>query len=174
MKQNPDRAGRFKPRDLTRLATALLAAVLVGALQAQPRPAPDFALKTVSGVNLRLSEHRGQVVVLAFWSASSCSECRELLEIMQSLHGQIAGTDTVIMGISVDRSDKRAARASAGVAKSYPILLDVKQDVVKAYEIAKIPSVLIVDRDGMIVRTFEGSAVVNTEFGPVVRAVAER
>ena len=43
------------------------------AVQAQPRyaligqSAPDFALHAAVGGNARLSEHRGEVVVLSFW-----------------------------------------------------------------------------------------------------------
>jgi len=151
----------------------LLATLLATPLSAQPQAAPDFALKTVSGVNLRLSEYRGQVVVVAFW-ASWCPECRELLEILQRLDAEITASDVLIMGVSIDQSDKRAANAAAGIALSYPILLDVKQDVVKAYEMDKIPAVVIVDRDGMIAATFTGSQVVNTDYGVAVRAVLEK
>ena len=157
---------------LIRNLVILLAALLVAPLHAQPQAAPDFALKTVSGVNLRLSEHRGQVVVLAFW-ASSCPDCRELLEIMQRLDAEITDSDMRIMGVSLDRSEKRAANASAGVALSYPILLDVKQDVANAYKMEKIPAVVIVDRDGMITTTFTGSAALTTDYGVAVRAVLD-
>ena len=40
--------------------------------------APDFALRAASGANVRLSEHRGEVVVLSFWS-SRCYPCRAQL-----------------------------------------------------------------------------------------------
>jgi len=43
--------------------------------------APDFALHAASGANVRLSEHRGEVVVLSFWS-SRCAACRTQLEAL--------------------------------------------------------------------------------------------
>ena len=42
------------------------------------RPAPDFTLHAASGVNVRLGEHRGEVVVLSFWSGG-CGACRSQL-----------------------------------------------------------------------------------------------
>jgi peroxiredoxin len=140
--------------------------------QSQQQPAPDFALKSLSGENLRLSEHRGQVVLVAFW-ASWCNECRELLEILQRLHTDMAGAEVLIMGVSIDQRDARAERAVAGLAPSYPILLDVKHDAVKRYEIEKIPVVVIVDRDGMITTRLTGSAVLKTDLSAAVRAVLD-
>ncbi len=40
--------------------------------------APDFALHAIAGGNVRLSEHRGDVVILSFWG-SRCTPCREQL-----------------------------------------------------------------------------------------------
>ena len=40
--------------------------------------APDFVLRDVRGHNLRLSEYRGETVVISFW-ASWCGHCREAL-----------------------------------------------------------------------------------------------
>ena len=37
--------------------------------------APDFALHAIAGGNVRLSEHRGDVVILSFWG-SRCTPCR--------------------------------------------------------------------------------------------------
>ena len=49
------------------------------------KTAPDFALHAASGGNVRLSEHRGEVVVLSFWS-SRCTACRtQLAALSRSL-----------------------------------------------------------------------------------------
>ncbi len=45
------------------------------------RRAPDFELPTIDGGKFRLSEHRGQVVILNFWTKT----CRPCLEEMPTL-----------------------------------------------------------------------------------------
>src|SRR5690606_24048538 len=64
------------------LFAALAAASGLGALASTRdligQEAPDFALRAVEGGNMRLSEHRGEVVVLSFWG-SRCAPCRTQL-----------------------------------------------------------------------------------------------
>ena len=82
--QRMDRFARARRRALFE-TLALLAAAVAGLLifpivsDARPAPgsaAPDFVLKATDGRNLRLSEYRGDVVVLAFW-ASWCGNCQQ-------------------------------------------------------------------------------------------------
>ena len=60
-------------------ATSLAAS---GGLTGQP--APDFALKSSSGENLRLSEYRGDVVMINFW-ATWCGPCRQEMPLLDEL-----------------------------------------------------------------------------------------
>ena len=41
------------------------------------QPAPDLVARGLTGQNVRISEHRGEVVVVSFWSGS-CNTCREI------------------------------------------------------------------------------------------------
>ena len=151
----------------------ILAALCMGSLRAQPEPAPDFALKSVSGENLRLSEYRGQVVLVVFW-ASWCPECPQLLDDLQDLYAETGGKGLEILAISVDYLDARSARAAAGATISYPILLDVKRDVVKSYQIEKMPGVVVVDRDGRITAKNLGPAALKADYRAVIAALLDR
>ena len=51
--------------------------------------APDFVLKSIAGENIRLSEHRGEVVMLSFWA----KWCDENPERPVTGHQEPAGTE---------------------------------------------------------------------------------
>src|SRR5450755_4654263 len=57
------------------LATAAVMTSAAAGYALLGHEAPDFALHAVGGNNVRLSEHRGDVVVLSFWG-SRCGQCR--------------------------------------------------------------------------------------------------
>jgi cytochrome c biogenesis protein CcmG/thiol:disulfide interchange protein DsbE len=70
------------------LALLLLGAAVTPALARDPQvgePAPDFQLTLVDGTHVRLSELRGQVVVLNFW-ATWCVPCRAELPLLDGYY----------------------------------------------------------------------------------------
>ena len=48
------------------------------------KPAPDLVARGLTGENVRISEHRGEVVVVSFWSGS-CNTCRNQLEALDRI-----------------------------------------------------------------------------------------
>jgi len=136
---------------------ALAAAALAGALcfpllghaaPAAGADAPDFALKDLAGRNQRLSEFRGDVVVLTFW-ASYCGPCREAL---QSAGAAVAATGgaSAALGVSLDRDAARAASVAASLGLEFPSLLDADQAVGRLYDVQHLPMTLIIDSEGVV------------------------
>jgi len=139
---------------------ALGAAFLVGivwyplAVAAKASPsdgarAPDFALKSTDGHNLRLSEYRGDVVVLAFW-ASWCGPCRATLAGLNTLRSESASGEIEVLGISLDDDAARAGSIANSLGLKYPTLVDSGQVVGRLYDVRKLPYTLLLDRDGIV------------------------
>ena len=51
------------------------------------QPAPDFALRSMQGPSMRLSEHLGEVVIINFW-ATWCGPCRQEMPLLDELYGK--------------------------------------------------------------------------------------
>jgi peroxiredoxin len=113
--------------------------------------APDFALKAVDGHNVRLSEYRGDPVVLHFW-AGWCGPCRESVAALDALG---LSTGTPLLGVNLDGVDRAAAVADSLHLKS-PTLVDAQQAVARTYDVAKLPLTLLLDAEGHVRASWSG------------------
>jgi peroxiredoxin len=137
------------------LVAALAACALPCLAAGVPSPAPDFALKSTDGHNLRLSEYRGDPVIVTFWG-SWCGQCREALV---TLDGIAEGTSTPVLGVSLDRDVERATSLATSLRLRFPTLVDTRQAVARAYDVSHLPLTLLIDRDGAVRATWEGVSV---------------
>ena len=141
------------PRTTTRLGLrALLGAALAlcAGLSGGTAPmsaAPDFTLRTLDGRNLRLQELRGQVVMVNFW-ASWCAPCRVEMPHLNKLADKYRSSGFTLLGVNVDEDPRNATSAAAKAGVTFPVLLDADKRVVKMYDVATMPTTVLIDRDG--------------------------
>ena len=137
------------------ISTRLLIALFASALWASSAvaseniqgPAPDFALKSNTGKNLRLSEYRGQVVMINFW-ASWCGPCRQEMPLLEDMYKRYQSLGFTILGVNVEEDSSKAKRLLKEIPVSFPILFDNRNQVSKMYNVVAMPSTVLVDRDG--------------------------
>jgi peroxiredoxin len=136
---------------LFRLITAAAFFVACGQAIAanQPTMAPDFTLKSRDGVNIKLSELRGQVVMVNFW-ASWCGPCRQEMPLLQQLFDRYQSLGFSLLGVNVDEDRAAADKMLSDVPVSFPILYDDRSKVSKQYQVKAMPTTIMVDRDGRI------------------------
>ena len=131
---------------------ALCLMLIAGITQAAPTPnapAPDFTLRTTEGRNLRLQEQRGQVVLLNFW-ATWCGPCRQEMPHLNRLYEKYKGSGFVLMSVNVDEDTRNASDVAAKLGVKFPVLWDTDKKVSRLYDLATMPSTVLIDRDGKI------------------------
>jgi peroxiredoxin len=132
---------------------ALVAAVPAAAADAGHRllgqPAPDFALKATSGTNFRLSEYRGQVVLLTFWG-SRCGQCPAQLAAISRLVDTYRSAGLAALAVNVDDDQLAAAEFALRHPVSFPVLLDPDKAVARAYRVDNLPMLMFIDRSGTV------------------------
>ena len=135
----------------TSLLATLLAAVLAlaPARAALDSPAPDFTLKSASGENIKLSELRGQVVLINFW-ASWCGPCRQEMPLLDQMYQKYGPLGFTLLGVNVEQDTKDAERMLKDAPVTFPILFDAENQVSKLYDVTAMPSTVLVDRDGKV------------------------
>ncbi len=119
--------------------------------------APDIDLERLDGERVRLSELRGQVVVLNFW-ASWCPPCRAEMPALQALHEQRGSQGVVVLAVNstVQDSEQAARDFAAEYGLTFPIGLDRDGQATRLYQVRALPSTFFIDRDGVIRRVVVG------------------
>jgi peroxiredoxin len=118
------------------------------------KTAENFPLGSVDGEPISLSNYRGKVVLMAFWT-SWCGECMEELTFLQGLHPELS-EDVVVLAINLEAQNllpQRVAKMKKEMAKlgiRFPVLLDTELDLWRDYCINALPTSIIVDRRGKI------------------------
>ena len=127
-------------------AMLVLLATTVTAGTAQA-PAPDFTLKSNNGENVRLSELRGEVVLINFW-ASWCGPCRQEMPILSELHDKYKAMGFTVLAVNVEENSSEARKLLKEMPVSFPVLFDNDSTVSKQYDVVAMPSTVLVDRNG--------------------------
>jgi cytochrome c biogenesis protein CcmG, thiol:disulfide interchange protein DsbE len=121
----------------------------------QPRPAPDFTLKSLNGADVRLSDLRGQVVVLNFW-ASWCPPCRDEARALESAWRAQQGREVVFLGLDLWDADNDARTFVTQFGVSYPTIFDLNGTTAIEYGVTGIPETFGVDANGVLKRRWVG------------------
>ena len=113
------------------------------------QPAPDFALKSLGGENLRLSEFRGEVVMINFW-ATWCGPCRQEMPLLDELYRRYKKVGFRLLGVNIDDDLRSAVKMVDVLGVSFPVLLDERKQVSRLYDVNAMPATLLIDRSGIV------------------------
>jgi peroxiredoxin len=112
-------------------------------------PAANFTLKSASGENIRLSEYRGQVVLINFW-ASWCGPCRQEMPELDAIHKKYEPLGFTVFGVNVEQNRTMAEKILRDIPVTFPILFDDDNAVSELYDVDAMPVTVLVDRKGEI------------------------
>lgn len=117
--------------------------------------APDFVLKSSDGNNLRLSEYRGDVVMINFW-ATWCGPCRQEMPLLDELYTRYQRVGFSLLGVNIDDDSRRAMQMIEDLGVNFPVLFDDSKKVSKLYQVDAMPVTVIVDREGTVRHVHHG------------------
>ncbi len=127
----------------------IIAASSLAASDLAGQAAPDFALKSSTGENLRLSEYRGDVVMINFW-ATWCGPCRQEMPLLNDLFNRYQRVGFSLLGVNIDDDSRRAMQMVEDLGVDFPVLFDETKAVSKLYQVEAMPVTVIVDREGIV------------------------
>ena len=125
------------------------------------KKAIDFRLETLEGETYSLSAMAGKVVLLDI-SASWCGYCIGIMPEVKLAYKHFSkNDDVVVLGINDGETPQKVRKFLDEHQQPWPVLLDRKQQLRKAYQIKGIPSFIVIDKAGNWQYSFSGSHLVN-------------
>ena len=113
--------------------------------------APDFELKTTTGETVKLSDLRGQAVLVNLW-ATWCPPCRAEMESIEKVYQEYKDRGFAVLAVNMTyQDDPLAIMPFVNKQKlTFPILLDETGDMANAYQLRSLPSSYFIRPDGVI------------------------
>ena len=138
-------------------AFAVGCALLLASLAAFPadryglvgQPAPDLVARTLGGENVRISEHRGEVVVVSFWSGS-CNTCRAQLNALDRIARTYASAGLTVIGVNLDDDTARAEKFARAQDVQFQLLISAPENTGRDFQVDRLPMMVFVDREGVL------------------------
>lgn len=118
-------------------------------------PAPAWAnVAALAGAPSGIDKLKGRVVIVDFW-ASWCGPCRMLAPRLSALKDKLGAQGLSVVGITMDEAESAATFAERHQMR-YPIVIDKDGDTSRAYGITGLPTMLVVDKKGVVREVFVG------------------
>jgi thiol-disulfide isomerase/thioredoxin len=143
-------------------AAAVVLAAAVGTYGDEPadfkgKNAPDISLKTLDGKDFKLSDQKGNVVLVDFW-ATWCPPCRESLPHVQKVSADdaLAKKGLKVYAVNDKEEADTVKKFLTDNKYTFTVPMDADQAALKAYSVSGIPTTVIVGRDGKVADVFVG------------------
>jgi cytochrome c biogenesis protein CcmG/thiol:disulfide interchange protein DsbE len=113
--------------------------------------APDFELKTTTGETIKLSDLRGQAVLVNLW-ATWCPPCRAEMPAIEKIYNEYKDKGLVVLAVNMTYQDtpSNIAPFVSERGLTFPILLDDAGKVGADYQLRSLPSSFFINREGII------------------------
>lgn len=117
--------------------------------------AHDFSLNDFDGKKVTLSQFRGRVVILNFWSIF-CGPCLKEMPHLNKIYLEFKDEGLVVLAVAEDPAEKPVRSFIEEKKLAFPILMDKDRKVYFKYSLFGIPVTFLIDRKGRIAEKIIG------------------
>lgn len=110
----------------------------------------EVRLMDLNGRPVRISDYRGKIVFLNFWT-TWCFDCRIEMPHMEKLHQRFKDKDFAMVTINLQESAAQVKQFFKKFKLTFTALLDSDGEVGAHFRITAIPSTFILNKEGIII-----------------------
>lgn len=153
------------------LVLALLATLFSFPPSRAADPAPDFPFTGVTGGDHTLAEFRGSFVLLEFW-ASWCVPCRKGFPFLDQLQTKHQAEGLKVVAVTLETDTTAVVSFVSGFDVKFLVGRDPSGRAGEIYEVAAMPTAVLLDREGRPLARWEGGTdAVHEQMEATVAAV---
>lgn len=115
------------------------------------KAAPQFAMPTIGGEKVSLSDNSGKPVLIVFWATMS-ETAKQGMPEYQKLHDELKGSDITMIGIDLDADKQVVTKYINDNGITFPILFGFNEafTVANQYGLRHLPTMFVVGKDGKV------------------------
>jgi peroxiredoxin len=121
------------------------------------KPAPDVKMKDLDGNKFKLSDHRGNVVILNFW-AVWCPPCKVEVPELVKLYNSYKDRGLRIIGVAIDSGkDQKIKEKAQELGINYPVVNGEDSAIRNSFgPIRAVPTTYVINKEGKVYRNYVG------------------
>jgi thiol-disulfide isomerase/thioredoxin len=140
--------------NVIKIKLLIIVAIISAGILSMDAQEPDFRLRDLDNRWIEYHDIKGpRITVIDFW-ATWCQPCVRSIPVLIELSEELKKEGVNFVGISVDgtRNQSKIKPFAQSMGITYPVLRDVNSDLMADLGISAVPTLLVYDSEGTIVR----------------------
>ena len=136
-------------------------------------PAEDFRLVDLEGKQQSLSQYRGKVVLVNFWT-TWCKPCTTEMPAMQTAYDKLRDKGFVVLAINELEDDAKVREHITRYGHTFPVLMDRENKVANQFGVFGLPVSVFIDEKGVVQEYIKGGLLTEQLILDVVAKIQKR
>lgn len=117
--------------------------------------APNFELVDLEGETHRLSDYKGEGVLLNFWG-TWCPPCKKEFPAIERQYKNFENQGVHVLAINIDQSNLEVQNYINELGLTFPVAIDKGRSVMTTYNVGQLPATILVNEEGIITNIITG------------------